>query len=122
MIKKSQLGKDGEDFASAYLAQNGYKIIERNFRTNFGELDIIAISKDRTLVFFEVKTMKDFNSDGIKPEDQMTFSKIKKTRRIASYYAGMNQDILDEKKGWRIDMLSLTKIGNDFLVKHYENI
>ena len=43
-----------EDRAVKYLKRNGYKIIERNYRTRFGEIDIIA-KKGKTLVFVEVK-------------------------------------------------------------------
>jgi len=44
----------GEDLACEYLAQKGYKIIERNFRKKYQEIDIIAIHTE-TLVFVEVK-------------------------------------------------------------------
>ena len=50
MTQKSELGKAGEDFACEYLIRGGYKIVARNFRRPFGELDIVAISKNKTLV------------------------------------------------------------------------
>lgn len=50
-------GKLGEDAACRYLKKNGYKIIERNYRYSFGEIDIIA-RKGETYVFIEVKTRK----------------------------------------------------------------
>ncbi|MEW6101002.1 MAG: YraN family protein [Candidatus Omnitrophota bacterium] len=49
------LGRRGEDIAANFLLQNGYKILERNYRTRLGEIDIIAREKD-TLAFIEVKT------------------------------------------------------------------
>ena len=49
-----ELGKQGEDFAAQYLENLGYKILERNFRSSHGEIDIIAKEKD-FLVFVEVK-------------------------------------------------------------------
>ncbi len=49
------LGKEGEDAAAKYLRKNGYKIVERNFRTRYAEIDIIA-TEGKTLVFIEVKT------------------------------------------------------------------
>lgn len=49
------IGKLGEDYASSYLVELGYKILERNFRTRFGEIDIIA-EKDDIIAFVEVKT------------------------------------------------------------------
>ncbi len=50
-IKK---GKKGEALAERFLKKKGYKILERNFRTRFGEVDIIALDRG-TLVFVEVK-------------------------------------------------------------------
>ena len=51
------LGKDGEDIAAVFLEKKGFRIIEKNYRTAFGEIDIIA--QDRgVIVFVEVKTKK----------------------------------------------------------------
>ncbi|MBP1749283.1 MAG: uncharacterized protein H6Q52_1822 [Deltaproteobacteria bacterium] len=47
-------GNEGEDRAAAILTEQGYKIISKNFRSPFGEIDIIAEDKDY-LVFIEVK-------------------------------------------------------------------
>ena len=57
MTKKS-VGSTGEDIACGYLAHKKYKILDRNYRTTFGEIDIVAKAPDKTLVFVEVKTMK----------------------------------------------------------------
>lgn len=51
-----RLGSAGEAFAAAWLEQRGYAILARNWRTRTGEIDIIA-EKDKTLIFFEVKTL-----------------------------------------------------------------
>ncbi len=48
----------GEDLATEYLKKREYEILDRNFRTKFGEIDIIA-KKGRTLIFVEVKYGKD---------------------------------------------------------------
>lgn len=50
------LGNFGEREACEYLISEDYKIIERNYTNFFGEIDIIAISPDKNLVFIEVKT------------------------------------------------------------------
>ena len=50
-------GKKGEDLAAAYLAEAGFRIIERNYRCLFGEIDIVA-EEDGTLVFVEVKSRR----------------------------------------------------------------
>ena len=49
-----ELGKNGEELACKYLLQKGFVIIERNFRAQQGEIDIIAKEKD-CMVFVEVK-------------------------------------------------------------------
>ena len=50
-------GKAGEDAAIRYLCQQGYRILERNYRCRFGEIDLIA-RDGGTLVFIEVKTRR----------------------------------------------------------------
>jgi putative endonuclease len=144
MTSKQNLGKLGEDLACGYLVKKGYKILERNFWKPWGELDIIAKSPDKTLVFVEVKTVRQFgnksgnesgnselpDSEGIEPEMQMTAAKIKKLQRTASLYAGNHPELVNDDRGWRIDLLALTLRetsgstinGKDCEVRHYENI
>ena len=50
-----EIGKTGEEIAKKYLLENNYKIVAKNFRCKFGEIDIIAYDKEE-LVFIEVKT------------------------------------------------------------------
>ena len=56
-LKKQELGRRGEDLALAAVEELGYELVERNFRCNFGEVDLIARDGD-TLVFIEVKTRR----------------------------------------------------------------
>ncbi|MBI2514874.1 YraN family protein [Candidatus Wolfebacteria bacterium] len=136
MNSKSELGQLGEDLACKYLVENGYKIIERNFWKPWGELDIVAKYKDGTLVFVEVKTMQgrnynhDDDRDEIKPEDQLTKAKLRKLKRTASLYAGHRPELINDKKGWRIDLIAinvdssrdLTDYKKDCDIRYYENI
>jgi len=55
---KDSLGKRGEKIAERFLKKKGYRIVERNFRCPFGEIDLIAWDGD-TLAFIEVKTRSD---------------------------------------------------------------
>ncbi len=52
---KKTLGKEGEDRAAQFLAKKGYKILERNYSTRSGEIDLVALHNGE-VVFVEVKT------------------------------------------------------------------
>jgi putative endonuclease len=54
-LLKKMLGKEGEDRAARFLAGRGYTILERNYRTQSGEIDLIALHRGE-VVFVEVKT------------------------------------------------------------------
>lgn len=78
-----KIGDMGEDHAAAYLKKQGYKIIERNYRKNYGEIDIIARKSDM-LCFVEVKTR---HSNTItQPYEAVDFRKQTKIIRTASAY------------------------------------
>lgn len=121
MNNKSETGKLGEDFACRYLEGKNYKIIGRNYREKFGEIDIIAKSSDGILIFFEIKTMRQYGNAAnadlnlLSPEDQMTSAKIKKFKKISEMFAGKHQELIDDRFGWRLDLLSIdilwTEIG-----------
>lgn len=64
MDSRRIFGNLGEDLASEFLKKQGYEIIERNFLTKFGEIDIIAKYK-LSIRFIEVKTRKNIESVGI---------------------------------------------------------
>lgn len=82
-MQKSGRGVLGETYASEYLEAKGYRILERNFFSRFGEIDIIA-EKDRYLCFVEVKTR---GPRAIaKPAEFVTPDKQRKIRLTADYY------------------------------------
>ncbi|MFH1833124.1 MAG: YraN family protein [Candidatus Levyibacteriota bacterium] len=110
-------GRRGETQALEYLIKKGYKIIDRNFRTRNGEIDLIGI-QNNVLVFIEVKTRtsQDF---GI-PFEAITYYKMKALIRVAQYYK-MTHSKLPEQM--RIDAVSVQL--NDFgmsTIEHVENI
>ena len=55
--ERSSLGEKGEEIAMLHLKQQGYRILEQNFRTKLGEIDIVAVDSG-SLVFVEVKTRR----------------------------------------------------------------
>lgn len=54
-LKRKKLGRKGERKAASYFKKNGWKIVKKNYRNPFGEIDIIAKNKD-VVAFIEVKT------------------------------------------------------------------
>jgi putative endonuclease len=76
-------GKKGEELAAARLAEAGYRIIERNYRCLFGEIDIVA-EEGETLVFAEVKSRRSEAYGD--PQLAVGREKQKKISRIAMHY------------------------------------
>lgn len=66
-MEKKLIGDNGECRATSYLQSCGYEIVERNWRTRTGEIDIIA-QKDDALVFVEVKTLPGGNAETLARE------------------------------------------------------
>ncbi|RUM67845.1 MAG: YraN family protein [Sulfurospirillum sp.] len=77
-------GKIGEDQALLFLQDRDFKVIDRNFYSRFGEIDLIAI-KDETLHFIEVKSGK------WDPVHQITPAKLKKIIKTAQIYLSKNR-------------------------------
>jgi len=76
-------GREGEDIAAACLRKEGYRIIERNYRCRYGEIDIIAMDAD-DIVFVEVKSRKSDNFGS--PEEAVGITKQRKISRVAINY------------------------------------
>ena len=100
-IAKLKLGKLGEGEAVKYLKVNGYKILERNYKTKLGELDIIA--KDaKTICFVEVKT-RSSKEKGL-PIESITPLKQHKLSMLALSYLKLNNLL---SKAARFDVVSV---------------
>ena len=97
-------GKAAENIACSYLKQNGLKLIDKNFYSRYGEVDLIMQDQD-TLVFIEVRYRKNLDYGGAL--ESVTPAKQKKIQTTALYYM--------QKKGSeynsRFDVVALT--GND---------
>ncbi len=125
MDNKQKIGNIGEDLACEYLVNHRYKILGRNIRGRGWELDIVAQSKDKTLVFVEVKALTARDGEAaLLPEDHFTKSKFKKTKRACEDFVFQNEKLINEKKGWRIDLIALTvdQDGKAKEFRHYENV
>jgi len=82
------LGKRGEDLATAYLQKKGFQIVVRNYRQKTGEVDIIAKDK-KTFVFIEVKTRSSLLYG--QPFEAVTTKKQAQLNRIALDYMTRNK-------------------------------
>ena len=88
------LGSVGEDLAAAHLARAGYRIADRNFRTRYGEIDIVAYD-DRRLVFCEVKTRRAGGSTGpATPFEAIGTTKRRQLRAISSQWFEKRASVL----------------------------
>ncbi|NDC82568.1 YraN family protein [bacterium] len=84
MSVSQQKGRQGERVARQYLIDNGYDVIGVNFRSRWGEVDIIAHSVTKGLVFFEVKNFK--LGAMVHPLEKVNFSKINRISRTIDYF------------------------------------
>jgi putative endonuclease len=85
--KNLSYGREGELLAAKHLIRKGYQILERNFRTRMGEIDIIA-RNNGYLVFVEVKARQSSDFGG--PVSAMTLSKQRKLIQMAKVYMALN--------------------------------
>lgn len=100
-MQRKSLGNLGENLALKHLKNKGYKILERNFRSKFGEIDIVAIESD-VLVFVEVKTRwsKKFGP----PEEAITPWKIKRIIKAGQYFKMLHPEL---PEAMRIDAIAV---------------
>ncbi len=87
MGKTQEIGNSGEGFVAEYLKKKGYIISARNYRTRFGEIDVIAENDDEIL-FVEVKTRSEKSK--IRPYEYVNFSKQRKLFITANIYLQHN--------------------------------
>ncbi|MDD6736278.1 MAG: YraN family protein [Clostridiales bacterium] len=112
-----EIGDFGEKAACRYLKRRGMEIVERNFRTRSGEIDIIAKDGSAT-VFVEVKTRrtKDFGNPG----EFVDYRKQEKIMKTAVYYLGRD-DV--EMRFDVIEVLYRVRLGKPWVseINHIEN-
>lgn len=91
---KNQTGGIGEAFAAKQLRKKGYQILALNYRSRFGEIDIIAANK-AYIIFVEVKTRKQAGLTD--PYEAVTREKQQKIRRTAQMYLSANPTALQPR-------------------------
>ena len=117
MRSKRNTGALGERLAQQFLRQRGYSIIDANWSTRFGEIDIVA-KRDDLLVFVEVKTRSSRNTEsafeGITP--------AKHERIIKAVYQYLHAHGLDDETDWRIDAIGVAlRTDRPPIIDHIED-
>src|SRR3989338_3331290 len=108
-------GKLGEHLGENYLRERGYQIIERNVRSPFGEIDLVA-REGNTLVFIEIKTRRD-STFGF-PEEAVDSRKKDKIIRLASWYLAQHPKV---NPAVRFDVLAIQMKGSRPLINLIQN-
>ena len=114
MAQHNLLGKKGEQLAIDFLIDKGYTIVERNYRFDKAEIDIIAKQLD-TLAIIEVKTRSTTHFGN--PEDFVKPAQIKRLVKAVNEYVTENDLNVDV----RFDIIAILKEGNGFNIQHLEN-
>ncbi|MCR5144252.1 MAG: YraN family protein [Lachnospiraceae bacterium] len=107
------VGAANEDVAASYLENNGYKILDRNFRCKTGEIDIIGINEG-CLCFIEVKYRKNRKIEG-SAEAAVNIHKQNKICRTSDYYRMVKH--ISSDTNIRYDVVAI--YGDDIIV--YKN-
>lgn len=110
-VHKKVLGRKGEKLVENYLIKHGFQILKRNYRTPFGEADIVARDQDE-IVFIEVKT-RESERFGT-PREAVDANKRKRYRQIAKFF--WKED--GEEPNARFDVAEVYADGK---IEYYEN-
>ena len=126
---RQSLGNWGEGVAAAYLETHGYSVLDRNARTPYGEIDIVARQQLRdsgklpsipeSIVFVEVKT-RSTRAFG-PPEQSVTARKQAHMLSAAQFYLQEHPELDGD---WRIDVIAVARYRPDRRVEiqHFENV
>jgi putative endonuclease len=120
-MDKLDIGKLGEETAENFLTSQNYQIVSKNYRSSFGEIDLVAIDhfcRQPQTVFVEVKTRT--QNDYGDPEESINPRKIQKIIKTAIHYLRNIKTPLS----WRIDMIAikLESTGKLKEINHHKNI
>lgn len=115
MEMRKRLGNRGEEIAVKYLLKKGYYILDRNFYTRWGELDIICSDSDNSVIFVEVKTRRS-TKYGF-PEEAITLGKQQKIKKAALIYLSSKKGLFKEI---RFDVVAILVDDRKYEVNHIE--
>lgn len=113
--QKQSLGKWGEQRAADFLQEHGYAILERNWRCEYGEIDLIA-QQEAVLVFVEVKARSSARFGH--PEEAISPAKQQHLYESAQTYLQTHPELDGD---WRIDVIAVTRGSGSPQITHFEN-
>lgn len=115
MAEHNDLGKWGEDVALAYLLDQGYRLLDRNWHQGHRDLDLI-MQQDDTLVIVEVRTRR--NNLFMDPEQTVDTPKMQSLSKAANAYIRLHRISLNI----RFDIVAITGTpSSDFTINHIED-
>jgi len=112
-VARKKVGRIGEDIAAQFLERKGYRVIEKNYRKPWGEIDIIA-EKGGTVRFVEVKAVsRESFPDGsremdYRPEEMVDLRKLRKLARTANLYMERTKD----EREFQIDVVGVIMVAS----------
>lgn len=117
--RRIRRGKEAEQYVVDLLTERGCSVLGRNFRTRFGEIDIIALD-DSVLVFAEVRA-RTGTSFAI-ADDTVTRAKLTRIMSTAQAFIEAHPEFVDSY--WRVDLFALTlnTSGRVITCRQYENL
>jgi len=114
-MNKYQVGMRGQQMAEFFLQRKGYRILAQNYRTTYGEIDLIALH-DAYIVFIEVKYRRGLAHGH--PSESVTSTKKQRIIKTALHYISehelSNQD-------FRFDVVEVLSHGTEAEINHIKN-
>ncbi len=117
-MSSKDLGNFGERTANDFLKKGKYKILEKNFKRKWGEIDIVGKKKNK-IIFFEVKTI--IENKNFFPEDQITAKKKKQLLKMSQIY--LSEKKLPFNTPRQIDIIAIeVSPKNEVMeIRHHKN-
>lgn len=117
LADRALLGRWGEKRCERFLKKKGLQKLARNFSCKSGEIDLVMVGSDKSIVFVEVRTRADENFGSV--ESSITFAKKSKLLRTARYFLATHNI---ENRPFRVDVVTIVlgRTGKP-QIRHYES-
>ena len=113
-MSKKAVGDFGEKVAEDYIVNHGYRIVYKNWRCSYGEIDLVAYDSKNCLVFIEVKTCTQAE---ILPYENFSRLKLAHLKRTINIFLQTETEIEISFNNWRLDLITI-----ESKIKHFKNV